>query len=960
MNSKATLASLILVGSFSLTLHGWQDADALIDFDRQIKPILSDRCYACHGPDGQHREADLRLDRRDDALAVITPGDSEDSELVHRLLSDDPYEVMPPEDSGLSLTDEEKQLVQKWIDQGATWKRHWAFEPVKNHSPPQVVNDSLIANPVDRFILARLERDGLTLSPLAVKERLIRRVTFDLTGLPPTLDEIDAFLADDSVDAWEKLIDRLLASEQFGHRMASDWLDVARYSDTYGYQVDRDRFVWPWRDWVIRSFNENKPYDQFLTEQIAGDLLPEATDDQILATTFNRLHPQKVEGGSVEEEFRVEYVADRIQTVGTAFLGLTLECARCHDHKFDPISQKEYYQLFSFFNNIDEAGLYSFFTNSVPTPTLRLQDEAQKRQLERLNDEVDKLVEQHASIQVATQAEFAKWLDDLRQNATTSEILSGSSAPVEIVDFESIETGRNERITAEDGRVALRLTGDDEVGLKSGNFTRFQPFTVTCSINTPDDMDRAVIFHRSRAWTDAGSRGYQLLIEDGRLSASLIHFWPGNAIRVRTRDPIPTGQWLDVAMVYSGIPTAGNLGLFVNGQRQEVEVIRDNLTRNITGGGRDHLAIGARFRDRGFRDGMISSMSVYDRQLSELEILALHHSRAMGSLIADIQDSGSLSDRQTGLLRQHFDLNKSTKYSDYAKQRQAAIQSLAEAQDKRREIMVMREMATPRKAWVLGRGAYDNRLEEVTAGTPEVFPPLAAGLPVNRLGLAEWLIDPAHPLTGRVAVNHLWQMIFGEGLVRTPEDFGRQGASPTHPELLDWLSRDFVDNGWNVKRMVKQLVMSRTYRQSSDVTDALLQRDPENELLARFPSHRLPAENVARQRAGGKWIAGQQDRWSSGPALRVDSIVQAFTCRQGRRAVPSQRLHLLETDRSCSGHDDAGRRQARCLSGQARKDVDSPAVAGPAEWPSVCRGLAGSCLPAGSAARVGGGRGDRQ
>jgi len=802
-----------------------------VNFDRDIRPILSDRCYLCHGPDAATREADLRLDVREDALGVLSPKMPDDSELLRRIMTDDADEIMPPPDSNLSLSKRERQLIAAWIKQGAEWKQHWAFAARATPSPPNVHSKELVAGAIDRFLLSRLEKEQLTFAPLATKEKLIRRVTFDLTGLPPTLDEIDTFLADNSPDAFEKVVDRLFRSKHYGQRMASDWLDIARYSDTYGYQVDRDRYVWPWRDWVIRAFNANMPHDQFIVEQLAGDLLPKATDDQILATTFNRLHPQKVEGGSTEEEFRVEYVADRTQTFATAFLGLTMECARCHDHKYDPISQKEYYQLFSFFNNIDESGLYSYFTSSVPTPTLPLTSEAQKQKLADLMAVVDSMEDQipESSFDLTNAAAVKKALE-----------LQGRP-PVEVVDFAKVG-GRNTKTTDARGNPAVQLTGDDAVGLKTGNFTRYQPFSVSLSIHVPDVKDRAVIFHRSRAWTDAGSRGYQLLIENGRLSASLVHFWPGNAISVKTREPLLVNRWTDIAVVYDGNVNATGLSIFIDGKRAVVDVVKNRLTKNITGGGGTNIAIGARFRDRGLKGGLVSSFRVYDRQLSEFEVSGLHDEETVRKSLLEAATSGRLSENQKQLLAEHKQLNDSDMHNAHRTRLKAAREQLCKTLDGLTEIMVMRELPKPKPAYILRRGLYSDRLEAVSAETPNVFPAMDESLPRNRLGLARWLTSREHPLTSRVAVNHYWQLIFGQGLVRTPEDFGRQGAPPTHPELLGWLANDFVANGWNVQRLLKQMVMSRAYRQSTTASKQLLQRDPANELLARAPSYRLPAE----------------------------------------------------------------------------------------------------------------------
>ncbi len=795
-----------------------------VDFDAEIKPILSDRCFLCHGPDANKREAELRLDLEAEAKkSAIVPGKPTESELFRRITSTDADERMPPLHSKLSLSTKEIDLIKRWIEQGAAWKEHWAFSPPKIVKIPQVKNPQWGHNEIDAFILARMEKAGVSPATPAMRERLLRRVTFDLTGLPPTLKEMDEFLADDSPTAYERVVDRLLKSERFGERMAADWLDVARYSDTYGYQVDRDRYVWPWRDWVIRAFNANLPYDQFVTQQLAGDLLPDATDDQILATTFQRLHPQKVEGGSVPEEFRIEYVADRTQTFGTAFLGLTLECCRCHDHKFDPFTQKEYYQFTSFFDKIDEAGLYSFFTPSVPTPTLRQTDPATKQKLNGLEDQITKAETQLRKQSPSQQQAFKEWLNTKPEPKIPGQIAA--------LDFESHKGGANPSVPGKVGK-AVKLSGDDGIGLKVGNFRRHDPFSIALWMNTPDLKDRAVVFHRSRAWTDAGSRGYQLLIEEGCLSASLIHFWPGNALRVRTKKSMPTNTWVHVMMTYDGSSRANGLRLFLNGEPTECEIVRDHLYKNITGGGGDNLAIGQRFRDKGFKNGLVDEFQVYNRDLTILEAAHLH-------------DGKSLTEALTGhspfaypYYLATVDQEEKTKRDSLKKLRQQKHK----LQDGLTEIMVMQEMTPPRKTHLLIRGAYSARGEQVLSETPTSLLPFPKEAPRNRLGLAQWLTDPNHPLTSRVAVNRIWQMMFGTGLVRTPEDFGRQGEPPTHPDLLDWLSRDLVTHQWDIKRLIQQIAISATYQQSATASKALITRDPENRFYARYPIQRLPAE----------------------------------------------------------------------------------------------------------------------
>ncbi|MCP4810913.1 MAG: DUF1549 domain-containing protein, partial [Planctomycetaceae bacterium] len=517
--SQYTLLLFLVVTS---PVAGAAEDESQVLYNRDVRPILSNNCFKCHGPDGEARQGELRLDHAAAAKPFLSPGQPTKSKLLKRILSEDADFQMPPPGSKLAITAAEKKILQRWIQQGANYQRHWSFEPILKADIPTTQKAGWPSNSIDHFVLSRLEREGLQPSPTASREQLLRRLTFDLTGLPPTLKELDGFLADDSGKAYENAVDRLLKTPAYGERMATNWLDVARYSDTYGYQVDRDRYVWPWKDWVIKAFNDNLPYDDFITWQLAGDLLPQATDQQVLATTFNRLHPQKVEGGSVPEEFRVEYVADRTQTAAMAFLGLTLECARCHDHKYDPVTQKEYYQLFSFFNNIDEAGLYAYFTSSVPTPTLLLTNDATKGKIREVETSIQAAEKQLATVAQGRDEAFDAWLQKRPEKAD----IPGQVAHLHFEDFKN---GANQSVP---GKIAkgVKLSGDDGIGLKVGNFPRFQPFSVALWMNTPDLKERSVIFHRSRAWTDSASRGYQLLMENGHLSASLIHFWPGNAI----------------------------------------------------------------------------------------------------------------------------------------------------------------------------------------------------------------------------------------------------------------------------------------------------------------------------------------------------------------------------------------------------------------------------------------------
>jgi len=843
-----------------------------VDFNFHIRPILSDRCYFCHGPDAENREADLRLDAEEGAFAaledgegshVIKPGDPEQSELFLRVSTADEDMRMPPAASHLTVTAEEIELLRKWIEQGAQWKPHWSFLPVEAVEIPVTPGATWARNEIDRFVLARLESENLQPVAEASREKLLRRVTFDLTGLPPTLEEIDAFLADKSPASYEKVVDRLLVSPRYGERLAVEWLDVARYSDTYGYQSDVYRPVWPWRDWVVNAFNENMPYDQFVTWQLAGDLLvgdekaAKAKDkDKILATAFNRLHRQTNEGGSIEEEYRVEYVADRTETFGTAFLGLTFQCTRCHDHKYDPLTQKDYFQIFSFFGSIDESGLYSHFTKAIPTPTLLLSKREEDAQLAKLAQaivEAENRLEQVANEQ---QPALDAWLADSPSQASVAGLIGDYG-------MDAIDNGKIvNRVNPEQlgqvteapqlvtGKVnqGLLLSGENSFSTEvGGSFSRHDPFSIGLWINTPDEKDRAVVWHRSRSWTDAGSRGYQLLLEDGKLSASLIHFWPGNAIRVLTDRKMPTSEWIHVLVTYDGSSHAEGLKIYVDGKLEACSIVRNKLTKTIAYSGaakKDKetqvITLGQRFRDRGFKNGMVDELKIYDRELTLAEAEQTCDGTALNDLL--VMPAAERSDLQRTELRNYYLHNHSEAYRESLETLQATRNRHGQLLDSIAEIMVMRELPEPRPAYLLKRGSYDAPGERVEPDTPASLPPMAEGLPRNRLGLARWLTDPAHPLTARVAANRYWQLLFGRGLVSTPNDFGSQGALPSHPLLLDWLAKSFVDSGWDVKLLLKHIVMSATYRQRSECSPELRARDPANALLARGPHGRLPAE----------------------------------------------------------------------------------------------------------------------
>lgn len=826
-----------------------------LDFSFQIRPILADHCFKCHGQDEKARKGKLRLDLPESAYAIrdearkeaaVVPRHPERSQLCWRITTTNEDDRMPPPASKLSLTSDDRKLLKLWVEQGAEYKPHWAFSPVAEIKVPRLKDKSNGRNAIDAFVLSRLAREGIKSAPEAPREMLIRRLSFDLRGLPPSLDEIDTFCADTSPDAYEHLVDKLLASPAYGEQQAALWLDLARFADTYGYQNDVDRDMSPWRDWVIRAFNQNLPYDQFITWQIAGDLLPSPTRDQLVATAFNRLHRQTNEGGSIDEEFRAEYVADRVATTGTAFLGLTLGCARCHDHKYDPVTQKDFYRMAAFFNNIDESGLYSHFTRATPSPTLLLYPEGQEAKHKALEQEIQAKEAALAALRDSARQRFKSWM------ASGSHTIIGPQ-PTAAFAFETVTNDSTpDSITTNsaglvDGPVqaegklgaALKFSGDNSVVCKgAGAFNRTTPFSFSLWLKPTEKQERAVIFHRSRAWTDSGSRGYELVLENERPTFSLVHFWPGNAIKVCAQTALPLNEWSHLTVTYDGSSRANGVRLYLDGEPLPTETVRDHLFKDILH--RDkwgdmeansiELTLAGRFRDSGFKDGLIDEFQVYDHCLTPWEV------RLVAGTATDSPDREALFAWYLQRVDGPYE-NASSELRTLREKENALINDVP-------EISIMTEMTPHRPTFVLKRGAYDARGEQVEPGTPDKIFPFSGTFPPNRLGLAEWLVDHRNPLTSRVAVNRIWRSHFGRGLVETEEDFGTRGKLPIYPDLLDWLAGHFMDSGWDVKALHKLIVMSTTYRQSSRAAPDLLARDPENHILARGPEHRLRAEEI--------------------------------------------------------------------------------------------------------------------
>ena len=823
---RAVLLLLILVSALSA-----ED----LRFNRDIRPILSENCFFCHGQDPKHREAKLRLDVRSEALTehdggfAIVPGHPEQSEMVKRLLTHDPDDRMPPPESNRKVTPAQTELIRRWIAQGAPYEKHWSFVPPEKAPLPKVGDATWARQPFDRFVLAKLEAEKLTPSPEAKPATWLRRASFDLTGLPPTPTEIAAFEADAAKrgdPAYRAAAERLLASPRFGERLAQDWLDVARYADTHGFNNDSARSMWRWRDYVIESFNANLPFDRFITEQLAGDLLPNATDEQRLATAFNRNHVINSEGGIIDEEYRVEYVADRVRTTSTALLGLTTECARCHDHKYDPITQKDYYRMFAFFNNVPEFGEDGRVANAVPlltTPTREQQSE-----LRRMDAAIGAL-----DLKLAALKADAPGPADLRERLAAEDAKLQPKAPKPAKPTEA-------RILAKDAGIDAKRGTTLSVWFKARVVT----------------ADSPILSALDRSGNTAGvgyGNGRELRLVGGELEWTASQRYPAYATIVRTSGAnIRPGEWHQATLHIQGKEDAATIALFVDGEELPTRILHDGVSGAPAS--RDWL-LGADGKAKPF-DGEVTGFRTYPSILKPEQIRHAYWLQSADKLTSDQRIQ---ADRR--IARRHADRTQKPQAERDAlwTERLAFIRTLPTT-------MVMEEMPTPRQAYVLNRGQYDAHGDKVEAGVPEqLIAPWPQDAPKNRLGLARWFLQPRHPLTARVVVNRFWAQLFGVGLVKTVEDFGTQGEWPSHPEVLDTLARDFVDGGWDVKGFFRAVVLSSTYRQTSDAAPELYARDPENRLLARGPRVRLTSEQIRDQALS---VSGLLAEKIGGPSVR--------------------------------------------------------------------------------------------
>ena len=832
-----------------------------IDFNRDIRPILSTNCFLCHGPDAADRKANLRLDTREgairpsDGISAINPDNLADSEFLHRITSQDEDEVMPPPESHQVLSSEQKALLKQWILSGAEYKEHWAFlQPSKAKVVPTENQNQRIHNPIDSFILERLAKAGLKQSKEADRRTLIRRVTYDLTGLPPAPSEVEAFVNDQSPDAYEKVVDRLLATKRYGERMALAWMDAARYGDSSVMHADGPRDMWAWREWVIDAYNSNMPFDRFTVEQLAGDLLPEATVAQRVASGFNRNHATSDEGGAFAEELRVEYVVDRVKTTANVWMGLTMECAQCHDHKYDPISQREYYQMFAYFNNTTDPGMQTRGGNQAPVVNVPPREQAE--QLAELRKAIEASDIQINDYKQAAMTKYLKWLKNMEQSAGDT-----LPEPAGLSHFFPLDERGGKQIKATVGGGVGQIGGkvypakreshggirfDGKSAVSFGSWPareRNEPFTFAAWLKVPNSGSGAVL-----ARIDEGQafRGYDLWIQNRSVGTHIISSWPGNALKVVSAESLTADKWHYVAVSYDGSSKATGVKIYIDGKLTANKVEQDSLSDSIAT--QTPFKIGSR-SGKGNYIGEVDELRIYNRNLSDAEIQRLGGDPIKGILALP---AASRTQEQKAVLLEHY---LSTEDKDY--QNLAALHSKLLAEEtgiksqKNTSVMVMQDNAAnkTRKTYILDRGAYDQPITEgpdavVLPGVPAALPPLPEGSPSNRLGLAKWLTSGSNPLTARVAVNRYWALLFGRGLTKSVDDFGNQGSPPSHRELLDWLAVDFVENGWDVKRMIKQIALSATYRQMSRLTPQLAQVDPENILLARSPRFRLQGEFI--------------------------------------------------------------------------------------------------------------------
>jgi hypothetical protein len=834
------------------------------EFDRDIRPILAENCFPCHGPDENKRKAKLRLDLQENAVRTlpngevpIVPGNLAQSKVFERISSKDADEVMPPSKTGKKLTDQQIASIGRWIREGATWQNHWSFVAPHRPALPEVKHKRWVRNPIDTFILGRLEQERLSPSHEANRAVLLRRLSLDLAGLPPSLDQVKDW--SQKPDPVAAAAADLLASPHFGERMASDWMDLARYADTHGYNNDVMRGMWRWRDWVIDAFNRNLPYDRFITEQLAGDLLPSPTLDQRIATGFNRNHGINSEGGIIDEEYRVEYVVDRVRTTSIAWLGLTMECARCHDHKFDPITQKDFYRFFAFFNNVDETGEDGRFANAapiIPAPTPRQQQtmallsareqniEAQMAKLLARAERgpIDAVTLAPAPTEQIQNSNQVLSIQSLSLDPDTGELSNSIGKPFLVKGNPSIVPGPGtESALTFDGQTEYTTESLPAVDQAKG--WAFSAW-VRRDVDSEGTVFSTANFNVPPSAEQYGEGLQVRLTASGQVDIRVAHRWPAYSIQILTRSTLPRGEWRHVIVRSDGSMSAKGLQVLIDGVESFRDVVHDDLTTKISLNGRAVLGGSGDPEVGGFR-GALARVEVVANP-EPADSLACH-SEQVAVQAASAASETERTTSESDLLRRAGLAAQDPVFAVAISEQKAIRAALLRIESESPSTMVMRELSKTRPTFILSRGQYDAPREAVSVGVPAFVMPFPKNAPANRLGLAAWLTDPANPLTARVVVNRLWQAVFGTGLVKTSENFGYQGETPSHPELLDWLAVEFMESGWDVKHMLNLMVTSATYRQDSGTSSKLVSIDPENRLLAHGPRERLTGEMLRDQ-----------------------------------------------------------------------------------------------------------------
>jgi hypothetical protein len=871
----------VCVLSITLLAAGPVAAEPL-RFNQDIRPILNEHCFSCHGADSAGRKGDLRLDQRDAAVesGAIAPGDPDSSVMLDRIFSDDPEEVMPPPAMKKPLSDAQKKLLDRWIKEGAEYQPHWSFIPPQRPQPPAVKHEAWIRNPIDRFVLARLEQEGLAPAPEADRRALARRVSLDLTGLPPEPAVVDAFVADPHPDAYERLVDSLLASLEWGEHRGRHWLDYARYADTHGIHFDNYREMWTYRQWVINAFNRNMPFDRFTILQLAGDLVrdhgPGASPDQVLddriASGFNRCNMTTNEGGVIGEEYLVLYTRDRTETTAAVWMGLTAGCAVCHNHKFDPFTQREFYELSAFFNNTTQGAMDGNVHDTPPIlPVPRPEDRPRFAELERELPTAKAAVADRkkaarptfdAWVRSATSDAIAKLLPQdtplvslaLAEGEGTKAklVLGGKPTDLPLAASAAWETGPH-------GVPALKLDGRAAEIPTAGDFEHDQPFSVSCWLRVPgNDSSYAVL---GRMDESDSHRGWDVWVQGRRLAMHLIHAYPGDALKVVTDPQLKPDVWTLVTVTYDGSGKADGIRIYFDGKAQKTKT-ETNSFKKSTIRTDVPLTIGSRSSGATAHAVGLANLTIWGRALSESEAdsLARHE-----SLVALVKLPPEERPKAAGDLYDWWLAADDAPYRDAAARVAALEGEMADLRKRGTIAHVMNEKPDMAKAFILDRGEYDKRKDEVKPDTPDVLPPFPESLPKNRLGLAQWLLLQDHPLTSRVTVNRFWQEVFGTGLVRTSGDFGTTGELPSHPELLDWLAVEFRESGWDVKKLFRLMVTSAAYRQSAATTPEKLTKDNANRLLSRGPRFRMDAEMV---RDAALAASGLLVRQVGGPSVK--------------------------------------------------------------------------------------------